>query len=78
MDFVTPYIINLDEGKLGAKIGFVFCGLGIIAWVLVFIYVPICMLVGSKSRGQLLNELGQWLFLFTQERLSTSTLFYKL
>lgn len=40
MGFVTPYIINPDEGNLGAKIGFVFFGLGIIASILVFLYVP--------------------------------------
>ncbi|KAE8550241.1 hypothetical protein EYB25_006462 [Talaromyces marneffei] len=40
MGFVTPYIINPDEGNLGAKIGFVFFGLGIIASVLVFLYIP--------------------------------------
>ncbi|GAM42634.1 MFS transporter [Talaromyces pinophilus] len=40
MGFVTPYIINPDEGNMGAKIGFVFFGLGIIASVLVFLYVP--------------------------------------
>lgn len=39
MDFITPYNINPDEGNLGAKIDFVFFGLGIIASIFVFLCV---------------------------------------
>lgn len=40
MGFVAPYIINPDEGKLGAKVGFVLFGLNIIASILVLFNVP--------------------------------------
>lgn len=33
-------MINPDEGNLGAKVGFVFFGLGIIGSVLFYLYIP--------------------------------------
>lgn len=40
MGFIAPYIINPDEGKLGAKVGFVFFGPNIIASIVVLFNVP--------------------------------------
>lgn len=38
--FVLPYIINPDAANLGAKIAYIFFGLGVIISVLLFLYVP--------------------------------------
>ncbi|KAJ9611497.1 hypothetical protein H2200_004681 [Cladophialophora chaetospira] len=38
--FVSPYMINPDKGNLGAKVGFVFFGLGVFLCVAMFLFVP--------------------------------------
>lgn len=38
--FVTPYMINPDAGALGAKVGFVFAGMGIPLCILFHFYIP--------------------------------------
>jgi len=38
--FTVPYIINPDAGNLGAKIAYIFFGLGIIFCVLLYLYIP--------------------------------------
>lgn len=38
--FSVPYIINPDAANLGAKIGYIFFGVGIIISILVYLYIP--------------------------------------
>lgn len=38
--FVVPYMINPDAGNMGAKIGFVFAGLGIPLCVAFYFLIP--------------------------------------
>ena len=38
--FVSPYMINPDAGNLGAKVGFVFFGLGMPLCVLFYFFIP--------------------------------------
>ena len=38
--FISPYMINPDQGNLGAKVGLVFFGLGVPLCVLIFFFVP--------------------------------------
>jgi hypothetical protein len=38
--FVSPYMINPDEGNLGAKVGFVFFGLGVPCCLAIWFFVP--------------------------------------
>lgn len=38
--FVSPYMINPDQGNLGAKVGFVFLGFGIPLCILIWFFVP--------------------------------------
>ena len=40
VSFVLPYIINPDAANLGAKIAYIFFGLGVIISVLLFLYIP--------------------------------------
>lgn len=40
LGFVTPYMINPDEGNLGVKVGFVFFELGLITSVLFYLHIP--------------------------------------
>lgn len=38
--FISPYMINPDQGNLGAKVGLVFFGLGVPLCLLIFFFVP--------------------------------------
>jgi hypothetical protein len=38
--FISPYMINPDAGNLGAKVGFVFFGLGIPLCVAFYLFMP--------------------------------------
>ncbi|KAF2094705.1 general substrate transporter [Rhizodiscina lignyota] len=38
--FISPYMINPDAGNLGAKVGFVFFGMGVPLCVLFYFYIP--------------------------------------
>lgn len=38
--FISPYMINPDAGNLGAKVGFVFFGMGVPLCVLFWFYIP--------------------------------------
>lgn len=38
--FTLPYVFNTDQGNLGAKTGFLYAGLCLIAWLVTFFYVP--------------------------------------
>jgi hypothetical protein len=38
--FVTPYMINPDAGNLGAKVGFVFFGLGVPLCIAFYFLIP--------------------------------------
>lgn len=38
--FVSPYMINPDAGNLGAKVGFVFAGMGVPLCVLFYFFIP--------------------------------------
>lgn len=40
MNIVIPYMVNPDEGNMQGKVGFVFGGLGVIATVLCYLYIP--------------------------------------
>jgi hypothetical protein len=40
MSFAIPYMVNPDEGNLRGKVGFVFGGLGAIATLASFVYIP--------------------------------------
>jgi MFS family permease len=40
MNIVVPYMVNPDEGNMNGKVGFVFGGLGVIATVGCFLYIP--------------------------------------
>lgn len=40
MNIAVPYMVNPDEGNMQGKVGFVFGGLGVLATVLCFIYIP--------------------------------------
>lgn len=57
LGFVTPYMINPDEGNLGVKVGFVFFGLGLITSVLFYFYIP-------ETKGLNFDEVS-WLDYFT-------------
>ncbi|KAL3457036.1 general substrate transporter [Aspergillus heterothallicus] len=50
LGFVTPYMINPDEGNLGVKVGFVFFGLGVITCVLFYFYI-------SETKGLNFDEI---------------------
>ncbi|KAL4865303.1 hypothetical protein BDV12DRAFT_211098 [Aspergillus spectabilis] len=40
MNIVVPYMVNPDEGNMEGKVGFVFGGLGMLATVVCFLYIP--------------------------------------
>ncbi|KAL4734417.1 general substrate transporter [Aspergillus similis] len=40
MNIVIPYMVNPDEGNMQGKVGFVFGGLGAVATVLCYLYIP--------------------------------------
>lgn len=40
MNFAIPYMVNPDQGNLRGKVGFVFGGLGVLASVWAWLYVP--------------------------------------
>lgn len=40
MNIVIPYMVNPDEGNMQGKVGFVFGGLGVVATVLCYLYIP--------------------------------------
>lgn len=40
MNIAIPYMVNPDQGNMQGKVGFVFGGLGAIATVLCFLYIP--------------------------------------
>ena len=45
-------MINPDAGNLGAKVGFVFAGLGVPLCILIFFYVP-------ETRGLSFDEVNE-------------------
>jgi hypothetical protein len=54
--FVSPYMINPDEGDLGAKVGFVFFGFGVPLCILFWFLVP-------ETKGLSFDDVrGPWLF----------------
>jgi sugar porter (SP) family MFS transporter len=58
--FVCPYMINPDEGNLGARVGLLFGFFGILSWVYVYFYVP-------ETKDLSYTELS-WLFDTKQNR----------
>ena len=40
MNIAVPYMVNPDEGDLKGKVGFIFGGLGVIATIVCFFYIP--------------------------------------
>lgn len=40
MNIAVPYMVNPDEGDLKGKVGFIFGGLGLIATIVCFFYIP--------------------------------------
>ncbi|KAF6838639.1 maltose permease [Colletotrichum musicola] len=38
--FVVPYLFNMDEANLGGKIGFIFAGLSVLGFILIFLEIP--------------------------------------
>jgi hypothetical protein len=38
--FIVPYLINPDAANLGAKIAYIFFGMGVIFCVLLYFYIP--------------------------------------
>lgn len=38
--FVVPYLFNTDEANLGGKIGFIFAGLSVLGFILIFWEIP--------------------------------------
>ncbi|KAF9885302.1 hypothetical protein FE257_013019 [Aspergillus nanangensis] len=40
MNIVVPYMVNPDEANMKGKVGFVFGGLGVLATLLCFLYIP--------------------------------------
>jgi hypothetical protein len=38
--FIVPYIINPDAANLGAKIAYIFFGMGVIFSILLYLYIP--------------------------------------
>lgn len=38
--FISPYLINPDAGNLGAKIGFIFAGMGVPLCILFWFFIP--------------------------------------
>jgi hypothetical protein len=40
MNIAVPYMVNPDQGNLKGKVGFIFGGLGVIATVVCFFYIP--------------------------------------
>ncbi|KAI6782355.1 uncharacterized protein J7T54_008441 [Emericellopsis cladophorae] len=40
VNLIVPYMVNLDQGNLQGKVGFVFGGLGVLATVWAWFYVP--------------------------------------
>ncbi|KAJ9136628.1 General substrate transporter [Pleurostoma richardsiae] len=50
--FVSPYMINPDEGNMGAKVGFVFAGLGVFLCIAVFFMIP-------ETKGLSYNDLDR-------------------
>jgi len=53
--FVSPYMINPDAGNLGAKVGFVFFGLGLPVSILFYFFIP-------ETKGLSMDEID---YLFT-------------
>jgi MFS transporter, SP family, general alpha glucoside:H+ symporter len=49
---VLPYLFNSDEANLGGNIGWIFFGMGLIMFVLVFFYVP-------ETKGRSFDELDR-------------------
>jgi len=52
MTYTSPYIFNPDAGNSGAKIGFYFTGLSVMAAAITFLYVP-------ETKGRTTLELDQ-------------------
>jgi sugar porter (SP) family MFS transporter len=55
MNFAIPYMVNPDEGNLGGKVGFIFGGLGAIATVWAWFYIP-------ELKGRTFDEIDRMFF----------------
>lgn len=53
--FISPYMINPDQGNLGAKVGFVFFGLGVPLSIAIWFFVP-------ETRGLSFDDVCVFLF----------------
>lgn len=64
--FVSPYMINPDAGDLGAKVGFVFAGLGVPLCILFYFLMP-------ETRGLSFEEVSYLSHVLVRRKLARLT-----